>query len=134
MQIKNSIYLALLASLAGCATLPSSGPTGRQIEKSATAPVNGPPIQLVQIHAVADIPAAAEIASPTSLQSEQAPSPTDMVGPGDILDINIYEAGVTLFASTATNSALTQMTSNPGVQVQKLPPTRVDDNGDIAIP
>lgn len=134
MQVKNSIYLALLASLAGCATLPSSGPTGRQIEKSATAPVNGPPIQLVQIHAVADIPAAAEIVSPTSLQSEQAPSPTDMVGPGDILDINIYEAGVTLFASTATNSALTQMTSNPGVQVQKLPPTRVDDDGDIAIP
>ena len=134
MQVKYSIYLVLLAGLAGCATLPSSGPTGRQIEKSATAPVDGPPIQLVQIHALADIPGTVEIASPTSLQSELAPLPTDMVGPGDILDINIYEAGVTLFASTGNSSALTQMTSNPGVQVQKLPPTRIDDNGDIAIP
>nr|WP_255209822.1 polysaccharide biosynthesis/export family protein [Sphingobium xenophagum] len=57
-----------------------------------------------------------------------------MVGPGDILDISIYEAGVTLFASNSNASPLAQMTNNPGVQVQKLPPTRIDDQGDIAIP
>ncbi|PSO09733.1 MULTISPECIES: polysaccharide biosynthesis/export family protein [unclassified Sphingobium] len=134
MQVKNSVYLALLTGLAGCATLPSSGPTGTQIEKSATAPNHEMPIQLVQIQAVGDIPAAAAIASPTVFLADATPTPTDMVGPGDILDINIYEAGVTLFASSATSALASQGGSTPGVQVQKLPPTRIDDLGDITIP
>ncbi|WP_019054743.1 polysaccharide biosynthesis/export family protein [Sphingobium xenophagum] len=134
MQVKNSVFLALLTGLAGCATLPSSGPTGRQIEKFAVAPKNGSPIQIVSISAAPDIPATADIVPPTTQLPDQAPSPTDMVGPGDILDISIYEAGVTLFASNSNASPLAQMTNNPGVQVQKLPPTRIDDQGDIAIP
>ena len=133
MHIKNSLYLAMFAGLAGCATLPSSGPTGRQIEKAA-ATTEGLPIELVQIHAMADIPVTADILPPSALRSDEAAPPTDMVGPGDILDINIYEAGVTLFATNGNAGALTQMTSNPGVQVQKLPPTRIDDQGDITIP
>ncbi|GLJ00349.1 capsule polysaccharide export outer membrane protein CtrA [Sphingobium sp. BS19] len=131
MQVKNSVYLALLAGLAGCATLPSSGPTGGQIEKSLTAPKDGSPIQLVQINTIADVPNDELNATPASLLSDVAPPPTDMVGPGDVLDINIYEAGVTLFAGAS--NGVGQMTT-PGVQVQKLPPTRVDDLGDISIP
>lgn len=131
MQVKNPVYLALLAGLGGCATLPSSGPTGGQIEKSLTAPKDGSPIQLVQINTVADLPNGGSSKGPSALLPELAPPPTDMVGPGDVLDINIYEAGVTLFAgaSNAANGA-----ASPGVQVQKLPPTRVDDLGDITIP
>ncbi|WP_150295305.1 polysaccharide biosynthesis/export family protein [Sphingobium estronivorans] len=129
MQARNSIYLALLAGLAGCATLPSTGPTGRQIEKSAIAPKEGGAIQVVQVDTIADVPNAAE-ALPAALLPELTPPPTDMIGPGDILDINIYEAGVSLF-SAQTGSAVT---ANPGVQVQKLPPTRVDDLGDITVP
>ncbi|WP_313228524.1 polysaccharide biosynthesis/export family protein [Sphingobium yanoikuyae] len=134
MQIKNSVFLVVLACLAGCATLPSSGPTGKQIEKSAIAAANGAPIQLVQVQAVSDIPAVIDAALPASLLPDRETPPTDMVGPGDILDINIYEAGVTLFANTGNGGQLTQMTANPGVQVQKLPPTRIDDQGDINIP
>lgn len=133
MYIKNSVYLALLAGLAGCATLPSSGPTGKQIEKSAVAPKDGLPIQIVEIRGAADVPAGAGSASPASLLPQAAPTPTDMVGPGDVLDINIYEAGVTLFASGTPATAAGQL-SAPGVQVQKLPPTRIDDLGDITIP
>lgn len=136
MQVKNSVYLALLAGLAGCATLPSSGPTGGQIEKSLAAPKDGSPIQLVQINTVADVPNGAIGSMPTSLLQDIAPPPTDMVGPGDVLDINIYEAGVTLFAggSNAGGGATNQSAATPGVQVQKLPPTRVDDLGDITVP
>ncbi len=134
MQVKNTVYLILLAGLAGCATLPSSGPTGKQIEKTAVEPGDGSPIQLVEIRTATDIPTAISDGSPPALLPATTPSPTDMVGPGDILDISIYEAGVTLFASSANASQLTQMTSNPGVQVQKLPPTRIDDQGEIAIP
>lgn len=133
MNIRNSVYLVLLAGLAGCATLPSSGPTGKQIEKSAVAPKDGIPIQIVEIQRAADVPAAAASASPAAILPQTAQTPTDMVGPGDILDINIYEAGVTLFASGAPASAAGQMAA-PGVQVQKLPPTRIDDLGDITIP
>ncbi|WP_261370947.1 polysaccharide biosynthesis/export family protein [Sphingobium sp. B2] len=123
-----------MAGLAGCATLPSSGPTGKQIEQSAAAPKDGSAsIQLVQIHAMTDLPTPSTNVSPTDLLSRHADTPTDMVGPSDILDISIYEAGVTLFASSGIASQASQM-STPGVQVQKLPPTRVDDMGDITIP
>lgn len=133
MNIKNSVYMVLLAGLAGCATLPSSGPTGKQIEQSAAAPKDGVPIQIVEIRGAADVPAGAGSGSPATVLPQAAPTPTDMVGPGDVLDINIYEAGVTLFASGTAATAAGQL-SAPGVQVQKLPPTRIDDLGDITIP
>ncbi|NYI22335.1 polysaccharide export outer membrane protein [Sphingobium francense] len=130
MQVKNSVYLALLAGLAGCATLPSSGPTGGQIEKSAVDPKDGTaPIQIIPIHTMADVPGADAVVK--GVLPDLAPPPTDMIGPGDVLDINIYEAGVTLFSGAG---GMGQITANPGVQVQKLPPTRVDDLGDITIP
>lgn len=132
MQVRNFIYLALLAGLAGCATLPSSGPTGGQIEKTAAAPKDGTaPIQIVPVRTIADVPGADLVES--AALPELAPPPTDMIGPGDVLDINIYEAGVSLF-SGAGGGGMSQIAANPGVQVQKLPPTRVDDLGDITIP
>lgn len=135
MHVKKITILALLVGLGGCASLPSSGPTGGQIRKSAIAPKDGSvPIQLIQIRSAADVPASAAATTPAAFLPDQAPTPTDMVGPGDILDINIYEAGVTLFAGPATAGGLAQMAANPGVQVQKLPPMRVDDLGDITIP
>ena len=135
MQIKNIVYIALLAGLAGCATLPSSGPTGGQIEKTAMAPKDGsPPIHIVPIKTIADVPNLGASAAPTALLPDLAPPPTDMIGPGDVLDINIYEAGVTLFSNGSSAGAMSQVGVNPGVQVQKLPPTRVDDLGDITIP
>ena len=120
MQARHSIYLALLAGLAGCATLPSTGPTGRQIEKSASAPKEGPAIRIVQVSTVADVPEAGAGASPETLLPELAPPPTDMIGPGDILDINIYEAGVTLFSGATAGAASGQLATSPGVQVQNI--------------
>ena len=134
MQVKNILYLILLAGLAGCATLPSSGPTGGQIAKTAAAPKDGTaPIQIVLVRTIADVPGTDVMA--TAVLPELAPPPTDMIGPGDVLDINIYEAGVTLFSGAGGGGGgVSQITANPGVQVQKLPPTRVDDLGDITIP
>ena len=135
MHVKNSVYLALLAGLAGCATLPSSGPTGGQIEKSAEAPKDGSaPIQIVPIRTIADVSNLGTDAAPTALLPELTPPPTDMIGPGDVLEINIYEAGVALFSGGNSGGGMSQISVNPGVQVQKLPPTRVDDLGDITIP
>lgn len=136
MRLKTFVSLALLAGLAGCATLPNSGPTGKQVERSALDPENDMPIRLVQVEAAADIPIAPATAQVSAL-ADLAPPPTDMIGPGDVLDISIYEAGVTLFAGSGSSAAagpLGQIGANPGVQAQRLPPSRVDDDGDISIP
>jgi polysaccharide export outer membrane protein len=144
MQVKKFVSLAVLASLAGCATLPTSGPTGGQIRKSVQTSPTDLPIQLVEVASVADVPAPAEEPIPALLRSELPPPPTDMIGPGDVLDITIYEAGITLFAGGAAPSVTMvggdakagggAITGGTGVQAQKLPLTRVDDNGDIVIP
>ncbi|MGJ3649162.1 polysaccharide biosynthesis/export family protein [Sphingomonas sp. GlSt437] len=133
MLLRKCLSLVLLAGLAGCATLPSSGPTGGQIRKSATAPIQGAPIEIVDVGQLADIPALPGVALPASVLPQFTPTPTDMVGPGDVLDISIYEAGVALFATGQSAGQQGQLTT-PGVQVQRLPPTRVDDAGDIVIP
>ncbi len=137
MHIKNSVLLSLLAGLAGCATLPSSGPTGSQVEKMAVAPKDGSaPIKLAQVDTIADVPNAGLTAVATSALPDLTPPPTDMVGPGDVLEINIYEAGVALFAGAGSSAggAINQAAATPGVQVQKLPPTRIDDLGNINVP
>lgn len=134
MQVKTLASITLLASLAGCATLPTSGPTRRQIEKSVLTEANLP-IKLVDIASVADIPPA-PLPAPF-MPSTLAPPPTDMVGPGDILNISIYEAGVALFAGSGGASGIGQssaLTTDPGARAQNLPPSRVNDNGDIFIP
>lgn len=138
MLVKKSVSLfLLLAGISGCATLPTSGPTGKQIEKSATDPELGLPIKLVEVKDIGDMPVAGA-QTPATLLPDLAPPPTDMIGPGDVLDINIYEAGVTLFSggggAGAAAGQTNQIAVNPGVQVQKLPPNRVDDSGDIMIP
>lgn len=132
MQFKNIMCLVLFSGLAGCATLPTNGPTRGQIEKSITASEADLPIDLVQVATMADVPVTEKSLSPETAPLEPPPLPTDMVGPGDILDINIYEAGVTLF--TASGSGASQIAAAPGVQAQRLPPVRVDDSGQIAIP
>lgn len=130
MQVMKFLGPSLLLSLAGCATLPTSGPTGNEILESAAEPVVGPPIRVVEVATAADLPFV-PVVERAVLPQLPAP-PTDMIGPGDVLDITIYEAGVTLFASSG--SAGGQGSAVPGVQAQQLPPSRVDDNGDIVIP
>lgn len=132
--IANIFLLAGLAGLAGCASLPTSGPTGKQIEQGLRAADGKLPIKIIEVSALGEVPAAQTVAATGNLPDLATP-PTDMVGPGDVLDISIYETGVTLFSSGSGGGAESAAVGvNPGVQVQKLPPSRVDDNGDITIP
>ncbi len=136
MNYKNLTRLVLLAglpALAGCATLPTNGPTGRQIEASAKGSIDDLPMRLVRVETINEVPPAPTIA-PIEPGFDQAFTlPADMVGPGDVLEVNIYEAGVALFSSSGPTgpSSIAPVT---GVQAQRLPPVRVDDNGYIALP
>ena len=56
-----------------------------------------------------------------------------MIGSGDTISVFIYEAGVSLFGGNAS-AELGGGSIDPSVKVQTLPPSRVDDDGDIVVP
>jgi len=66
---------------------------------------------------------------------DQLPQPTDLLGPGDVLDISIYEAGVSLFGGSNLRAAATAgVVIDPSSNAERLPPVRVDDYGFIKLP
>jgi polysaccharide export outer membrane protein len=122
-----------LALLAGCATLPSSGPTAGEIRRGTQdqnqlgfkiVDIDGP---LVEQIAARD--AAADAAQPT-LSSLARPGRNDVVGPGDLLSVGIYEVGVSLFASSAYSGGVV----DPSARAQTFPEVIVARDGTITLP
>lgn len=118
--------------LSGCATLPSSGPTGSQIRKASDNPDEGLPFPIVELTSLDNLPKEAE--RPAVFKSTYAPPPTNLIGTGDVLDIAIYEAGVKLFGSTANLSGEAAAATQATARAERLPAYRVDDQGNIRIP
>lgn len=133
-SFRGAILIALTAtSLSGCATLPVSGPTGIEIRKAAQSRQAQFPFSLVELEAAAQLPPAPII--PARTLPTLPLRPTDLLGPGDILNITIYEAGVALFG----NSPLRSVAANGGAadtnsSAERLPLVRVDDYGYIRVP
>ncbi len=104
------VHLFAVASailLAGCASLPNSGPTAHQILSGAAASGPEDPIRLVDLNAatVAEenaLEATADARHPT-LGTLAIDGRADVVGPGDVLEIRLYEVGVTLFGGARTS-------------------------------
>jgi polysaccharide export outer membrane protein len=66
-----------------------------------------------------------------------------LIGAGDVLDITVYEVGVSLFGSTTSRlgtptggsaAATIANTAEPGSNTARLPGVRVDDQGYIRVP
>jgi polysaccharide export outer membrane protein len=122
----------LLAS--GCSTLPSSGPTGSVIRKSADL-ANAPfSYKLVTLTSVDALPTPLPRIVPTL--AEVGRRPTDLLGTGDIVAVTIYEAGVTLFggAPAVSGSGGASIGLAPGSTAERLPAMRIDDRGNIRVP
>ena len=63
------------------------------------------------------------------------PRPTDLLGPGDVLNITVYEAGVSLFGTALRTAAAGGTTVvDTSSSAERLPPVRVDDYGYIRVP
>ena len=125
-----ALSASLLLALGGCSTLPISGPTGSQIyaaHRDARAPLK---FTLVELTDLTTLPA--EPALPPVVNSMAPPPPTDLIGPDDVLDISIYEAGVTLFAGSARETVAGGAPT--GAQAEHLPLVRVNDDGMIELP
>lgn len=127
------VVLATALMLAGCASLPSSGPTGVEIRRAAVAKQGELPFSLVEVETDAALPISPE---PVPSMLELIRQPTDLLGPGDVLNITIYEAGVALFGGSAAKIAAAGETAavDTSSSAEHLPAVRVDDYGYIRVP
>lgn len=127
-----TVVLTTLA-LGACAGLPESGPTGADIRHAASSPAAQYPFKLVDVVTASSLPPVPPI--PSSVLTTMPPQPTDLLGPGDVLNITVYEAGVSLFG-TALRAAAVAETSGMSTSstAEQLPPVRIDDYGYIKVP
>lgn len=133
-SFRGAVFASTAAlALVGCASLPSSGPTGTAIRKAAEA---GPgfsryPFTLIEVESTAEIPGDVPLPTPAVLPLVR--QPTDLLGPGDVLNITVYEAGVALFGNSPLRASVAGG-SEPSSSAEHLPAVRVDDNGYIRVP
>ncbi|WP_240320747.1 polysaccharide biosynthesis/export family protein [Sphingomonas crusticola] len=125
--------MSALSLLAGCASLPSSGPTAAEIQRG-TRDQNEIGFRIVDIDgplvaAIGARDAAADSAQPT-LSSLARAGRNDVVGPGDTLAIGIYEVGVSLFGSSGGAGGV----MDPSARAQTFPEVVVDRDGAIKLP
>lgn len=125
--------LALPILLAGCAAIPASGPTGVEIRSQVKADTSHLGIALVPVTNVADLPKPV-VAAPVFAPDYTPPAPTELVGVGDVLDISIYESGIAVFGRSAPAVAAGETNFDSAAKAERLPPTRVSDEGTINIP
>ena len=125
--------LALPILLAGCAAIPASGPTGGEIRSQVKADTSHLGIALVPVTNVADLPKPV-VAAPVFAPDYTPPAPTELVGVGDVLDIAIYESGIAVFGRSAPAVAAGEANFDTAAKAERLPPTRVSDEGAINIP
>ncbi len=124
--------------LAGCASLPSNGPTARAIIKQSKAADGTAKFKIIDLDLgavdsqnYADAPA--EGPSLGQLASEGR---NDLVGSGDVLKISIYEIGVTLFGSGNSFAGGSAQVggADPSARAQAFPDVVVTAKGDISLP
>lgn len=122
---------SLLVLLVGCARLPTAGPSTSTTEEAST-PVGSAPIQVVEAN---DSVARQLLANRAQkLFSETLGSGAVLysgVGPGDVLEVNIWEAPpATLFSSGLTELRAGTAAARPTT----LPDQVVDRDGNIVVP
>ncbi|KAB8123962.1 polysaccharide export protein [Komagataeibacter medellinensis] len=132
-----------LLLLGGCSSLPASGPTEYQFNRAQHDPrQNTVGYGIVQVSP--ELISVLDNEAPPRFSSLDADAPivhqahNDTVGPGDVLQVSIYEIGSALFspssaAMAAASASGTGTTPSPST-ASSLPPVSVDGNGTIEIP
>jgi polysaccharide export outer membrane protein len=116
--------------LGGCATLPASGPTAHDLIKAQRRD-NHTGFQIVTIDpSIVSFVAKEDAdmaARPLAFGGLREIDTNDLLGPGDILQISVFEVGVSLFGDGGDQP-------NAAARGQALPPITVDRAGSITIP
>lgn len=127
-SVNGGLLLLAASSVAGCATLPSSGPTGVEVLRaSASASL---PMTLIDLDPSVVAAAERDRHAPSGLAALAAAGEVDRIGPGDVLQITIFEVGAALFAGGSGEAT----TETPGAAGRALPLITVDRAGQIAVP
>ena len=126
------------ALLSGCSTLPSSGPTARQIVNRADDQRNEFRFNIVPLDSRAvealNQAQASRIAASKTLTLLAGPERRDTLGPGDTLTISIYEVGVSLFGRGVAAGGASGVGFDPAAHGEKFPEVRIDESGQITLP
>jgi polysaccharide biosynthesis/export protein len=132
-SVKSFLAAGAILALAGCAVMPSSGPTAGGI-KSAPGrhPVQGGSIRIVDVTAaVAQRLLAATPMPEFSRQFGQGHPASSIIGNGDILEVTVWEAPPAALFGTADPALRTIGASARGTT---LPEQMVDRDGRITVP
>jgi len=133
----------LAVLLSGCASLPSSGPTGRQVLGAARQPASPLKFTVVDLDGaafqklIAMPPAGRPIGQIAGLAREGR---VDRIAPGDVLQVAVYEVGMTLFGNAAPIAGAASATgaggnplAEPGARAQNFQ-VMVAADGTIRLP
>ena len=125
--------------LAGCSSLPTSGPSNSQIQDAFAQPATNPSgARLVELTpAVTEALRAVPDQAMGAIDKLRSSRPVDLLGPGDMISVTIYEAGSGLFngrRSADTGSATDPAPAPTGSSGETLPRLQVDRDGTISIP
>ncbi|WP_423193214.1 polysaccharide biosynthesis/export family protein [Cupriavidus sp. H18C2] len=133
-----AVALACAAVLGGCAYLPSSGPTARDILDAQASAANALGYRIADVDAdligKLDAMPAAPVDVPVSRGGDTV---FERIGAGDTLGISIFEVGTTLFGPASTLGAMGGgMTAvpQPTAAGQAMPTVTVAADGTIPVP
>ncbi|MEJ7925422.1 polysaccharide biosynthesis/export family protein [Sphingobium sp. AN641] len=128
--------VALLAPLGACASLPASGPTANQVVKGEREQANALGFTLIDVTADT-IPESerAALVSTAPIEALARPGRVDLLGPGDVLQVSIFEVGVSLFGGAASIGEASEATTfDPTARSQQMQGVIVGDDGYISLP
>ena len=135
--IKKIVTGLLLLSLAACASLGASGPQGSAVRSAAKESVGAANIQVVPVtEAVARRVLASSQTELFSQTLGEVPPEGTIIGPGDVLEITVWEAPpAVLFGATAVLGTTTgQLAPASVAQQNTIPEMMVNTAGIIRVP
>ncbi len=135
-HVRSLTGVASLVALAGCATLPSNGPTARAVVRQSRAPDGTNRFRIVDLDQASvttlDGLERDQAAKLPTLASLDANARVDLIGPGDVLTVTVFEVGVSLFAGTRAGGIPGGF--DPSAHDQSFPATVVDADGRVDLP
>lgn len=129
LPLRAGLCLTALA-LGGCATLPSNGPTASEVERAVRPQDNVLGIRIVPVDPalIMQLAGSAGVDNAQPLLALKQSATVDTLGPGDVLDVQIFEVGATLFSRNGS------IVDAPTVDGQGVGGVVVDRNGAITLP
>ncbi|WP_196812919.1 polysaccharide biosynthesis/export family protein [Cupriavidus sp. WS] len=140
-RIPRLLALGCAVLAAGCGTLPSSGPTAREVQEAQDSAANTLGFRIIDLDApvVTQLdaqPGKAAAAIPPAAAAADAS--VERIGPGDTLNVSVFEVGTTLFGPSSGFGAMLPGSLGTGplptAAGQAMPVVTVAADGTIPVP